>query len=119
MTTPPSAGYEFNICVRYGQALALALQHTIYFTVLPRLMMSAVMRAVRQSFDILSSEEYMLYYQNAVVSPLVSVGELGLEQGLVIIHLPFSNFFEGEMHFNLVSAVLAENRFIVNADLGL
>ncbi len=81
--------------------------------------MSTVMRAVRQRFDILSSEDYMFYYQNAIVSPLISVGKLGLEQGLVIIHLPFSNFFEGEMHFNLVLAVLAVNRFVVNADLGL
>jgi hypothetical protein len=97
----------------------LALQHTIYFTVSPRLMMSTVMRAIRQRFDILSSEDYMIYHQNAIVSPLVSVGKLGLEQGLVIICLPFSNFFEGEMHFNLVLAVLAENRFAINADLGL
>jgi hypothetical protein len=119
MTTPPSARDEFNICVRYKQALTLALQHTIYFTVSPRLMMLTVMRAVCQRFDILSSENYMFYYQNAAVSPLVSIGELGLEQGSVIIHLPFSNFFKGEMHFNLVSAVLAKNRFVVNADLGL
>jgi hypothetical protein len=61
----------------------------------------------------------MFYYQNAVISPLVSVGKLSLEQESVIIHLPFLNFFEGEMHFNLVSAVLAKNRFILNADLGL
>jgi hypothetical protein len=119
MTTPPSAGDKFDICVRYGQALMLALQQTIYFTVSPRLMMLTMMRAVRQRFDILSSEDYMFYYQNDVVSPLVSVGELGLEQGSVIIHLPFSNFFEGEMHFNLVSAVFAKKRFVVNADLGL
>jgi hypothetical protein len=119
MTTPPSAGDEFDICVHYGQALMLALQHTIYFTVSPRLMMLMVMRAVCQRFDILSSEDYMFYYQNAVVSPLVSVGKLVLEKGLVIIHFPFSNFFKGEMHFNLVLAVLAENRFVINADLGL
>ncbi len=119
MTTPPSAGDKFDICVRYGRALTLALQHTIYFTVSPRLMMLTVMRAVHQRFDILSSEDYMFYYQNAVVSPHVSVGKLGLEQELVNIHLPFSNFFKGEMHFNLVSAVLAKNRLIVNADSGL
>ncbi len=97
----------------------LALQHMIYFTVSPRLMILMVMRAVCQRFDILSSEDYMFHYQNAVVSPLVSVGKLGLEQGSVIIHLPFSNFFEGKMHFNLVSAVLAENMFVVNADSGV
>jgi hypothetical protein len=97
----------------------LALQHTIYFMVSPRLMMSMVMRAICQRFDILSSEDYMFYYQNAIISPLVSVGKLGLEQGSVIIHLPFSNFFEGEMHFNLVSAVLTKNKFVVNADSGL
>jgi hypothetical protein len=119
MTTPPSEGDKFDICVCYGQALTLASQHTIFSTVSPRLMMSTVMRAVCQRFDILSSEDYMFYYQNIVISPLVSVGKLGLEQGLVIIHLPFSNFFEGEMHFNLVLAVLAKNRFVVNADLGL
>jgi hypothetical protein len=119
MTTPPSAGDKFDVCVRYGRALMLALQHTIYFTVSPRLMMLTVMRAVCQRFEILSSEDYMFYYQNAVVSPLISVGELGLEQWLVIIHLPFLNFFEGEMHFNLVLAVFAKNRFVVNADSGL
>jgi hypothetical protein len=119
MTTPPSAGDKFDICVHYRQALTLASQHTIYFMVSPKLMMSMVMRAIRQRFDILSSEGYMFYYQNAIVSPLVSVGKLGLEQGLVIIHLPFSNFFEGEMQFNLVLAVLAKNRFVVNADSGL
>jgi hypothetical protein len=119
MTTPPSAGDKFNICVHYRQAPTLASQHTIYFTVLPRLMMLTVMRAIHQRLDILSSEDYMFYYQNAIVSPLVSVGKLGLEQGVVTIHLPFSNLFEGEMHFNLVSAVLAKNRFVINADLGL
>ncbi len=97
----------------------LAMQHTIYFTVSPRLMMLTVMRAICQRFDILSSEDYMLNYQNAVIFPLISVGKLGLEQGSVIIHLPSSNLFEGKMHFNLVLAVLAKNRFVINADSGL
>jgi hypothetical protein len=74
-----------------------------------------------KTYDVDGDESHLseVYYQNAIVSLLISVGKLGLEQGSVIIHLPFSNFFEGEMRFNLVLAVFAENRFVINADSGL